>query len=101
MPDEASRRAIEDEFSAKIERCQARYRVEAEAILRARKHLSPLAPLIRARELLADIYKRETAEIEAIMAEQTERLKSAGIDVLIEHPTPRPRPSSSGPSDCE
>lgn len=73
------RREIRAAFSLRIEQCQRRHRIEAEAILRARKHLTPLCKIIRARELLRDIYTRETAELTELASEQGERLHE--IDV--------------------
>lgn len=97
---ERRRSAIRAEYARRVEACQTRYRVEAEAILRARKHLTPLSKIIRARELLRDIYLRETAELSAISAEQTERLREVDADAppiaLVEGATPRPGTSSSG-----
>lgn len=97
---ERRRHNIRAEFARRVESCQTRYRVEAEAILRARKHLTPLSKIIRARELLRDIYLRETAELSAISAEQTERLREVDAEAppiaLVEGATPRPGTSSSG-----
>lgn len=96
------RRDIRAEFARRVEQCQTRYRVEAEAILRARKHLTPLSKIIRARELLRDIYLRETAELSAISAEQAERLRAVDAEApplaLVESATFRPG-TESGSSD--
>lgn len=94
------RRDIKAEFARRVEQCQTRYRVDAEAILRARKHLSPLSKIIRARELLRDIYLRETADLTALSAEQAERLRAVDAEAppltLVDSATSRPGTSSSG-----